>query len=362
MDQRSQHLIQIFEKIGAPLVAAVVQAAPEDDAPANAQKVAELLTKTVKLGIDVAGMAGLGATEGDSVRVALSALAGPLLAELYKNSKQVPSDDDLTKLTSALQSVLTFSEKFTVDSESAARLENIEGQTVALDDHQMHLQYINAFVPLINAVGQFAFGQSEQKVVMDVSIRITSEASNLRKALLPDLSEIDQKRADIAILKALVSVYTACHLAETKRLSGGDGAGSIDDVWKAYEVRYAMVEALAKSLTGAQVDVASSSQAPAQEAPAAAAPPPPPPPAEEAPSAAAPPPAAEAPADNPMAMFSKPKDDAPAETPPAAPPAQEEVPAAPPPETPPAESGDDSGDQSGDSGPMSFFTKKEGSG
>ncbi len=374
MDQRAQYLIQIFEKIGAPLVAAVVACAPEDEDQAQAQKVAELLTKTVKLGIDIADMADLGALQGDSVRVALSGIASPLLAEAFRSGKQVPSDGDLQKITSALQAVLTFSENFTPDLDNAERLSALAAQGAGLDAHQMNIQYIQAFIPVINAIGRFSFGQPEQKLIMDVSIRVTAEASNLRKALLGELPEIDQKRADLAILGALIAIYTACHEAETQRLSEGKDAqdgGSVEAVWAAYETRLAMLEVLAKSLMpDAQVvaqgagDVQTPSTPLKVETPVAEkseSPQNPEVPKESAPSESS---------ANPMSMFSKPKE---AETPKVEPsPAPEEVPsevAAPeaPPEQPPVQDAppsekkeEGSGEKSSGGGPMAFFKKKEG--
>ena len=50
MDQRTQFLLQVLEKIGSPLTMAVA-AVPGNQAGSEAQRVAELLNKSVQLGL-----------------------------------------------------------------------------------------------------------------------------------------------------------------------------------------------------------------------------------------------------------------------------------------------------------------------
>lgn len=394
MDQRSEYLIQILEKIGAPLMAAIIHGESkdtpaEDQTAQSAQKMAELLSRTVQTSIDIGKSLNLGNNpeEADSLRVALAALAGPLVAERFKQSSSVPGENDLKQVIASMQAVLAFSENFTPSPENTQRLKDIKATGNGVDANQSTVQFIQAMAPVVNAIAVFPFGQQENLLVQEVTTRLTQKAAMIRENMFGgSLSEDDQKFVELGLMNALAQIYAECHLQETERLSGGDGvAMSLDPVWKAFDVRAAMLEIISSSILPS-----SGTEQPQSAAPVAPPPPvtPPaapqesaPPPAVETPPSVPPPatpPAAPAPPesppaeDNPMAMFAKPKDDTPPTTPPpTTPPAQETPPPAAPPEQapeqppeqppqapespPPAEDKKDppADDQGGS--PMSFF-------
>lgn len=356
MDKRAEHLIQIFEQIGVPLVEASVKVVPGDDPKKHAQIVAELLTHSVKLGIDVSSMTDFGNTDGDSVRIALSAIAAKFVSALYRHHKKAPEPADFEKIKTALQAVLSFSENFTVSSDNPERLKALQAKGAGLDAHQMAIQYLHGFMPVVNAVGEFSFGQQQQKLVMDISIRLTAEAKNLRKKLLPNASEEDEVRADLALLNALISVFVACYEAEVEKVSqsGQAPAGNaLDFIWSAYEIRVGIVEALGHSLIGGAGDKASSSsgsQAPTvqestvvveQTSPSKI----------ESPSQ----PAKDDPAQkaNPMAMFSKKHEENTA----AKQVDEPSVASSPPPKEPSNDTDSSDEDKAQSANPMSFFKK-----
>lgn len=388
MDQRAAYLIQILEQIGSPLLVSVTETDDTDEKEA-AQKTAELLAKSVQVSIDMANMSDLAAAgvQDDSLRVALAALASSFVAEHYKQSKKVPDDNEIKKIISALQAVMTFSENFTPSPENTERLKELEAKGKPVDTHQTGIQYIQAFTPVVNAVGAFPFGQAEQKLITEIASRLTARASNLRQSILGTLSnEDDNKFLELAILAALAKIYTACHTAETSRLMGmsqeeqTSSEISIEPVWQAFDMRISMLETLAKNLLpGAASEkqaLSSDKIAAPPTTPPAAEPtkepkpeekPAPSEPVTEAPPVSKPEIPAEkpAPSDNPMAMFAKPKsggEDAeepetkPPPEPPQEPPLSETSPPetpTPQDETPPAESDSNSDTQSGN--PMSFF-------
>ena len=421
MDQRTQYLLQILETIGSPLMQAIIDAGANKDGNLiiEAQSIAALLGKTVEASISLGDIMEINPAEAqdDTLRVALAGLASPLVAGQYKKRGRVPESPDIKKVTSALQAVLTFSDNFTPTPETVERLKNLEASGQIVDGYQSQIQYIQAFVPVVEAVAAFPFGQPEAKLVMEVSDKLVKKSVQLREALLPEQNDEGiQKRAELALLKSLAALYASCHREETQKATkGGDTPASIDSVWKAFDMRAAMMESLAGNLApeSAQTNTASGSGgvAPSQAAapPVAPVAPPaqpaetpaaPPPPQEQAPPATPPqapaqPPAQETPPTqppagaNPMAMFAKPKTDnaeqgqtpeapaapavppapaqSPAETPPAAPPANPVPPAAPPQqppsepqqpaEEPPAEQPPEQPSASGN--PMSFFAKKD---
>lgn len=372
MNQRAQYLIQILDKIGAPLLSAVDS---RDDAD-TAQIVASLLGKVVETSISMNNALDLNANDAqdDSLRVALAALSGSLVADQYKQKGKLPEAADLARIQSALSAVLTFADNFTLSPDHVKRLSALKANGGAVDAHQINLQYVDALIPVVNAVGAFPFGQPEQKLIMDVSDRLVKRTAEMRETLLPGLSGDDEKLAELAILRATASVYAACHETETQRLTSTDAEApevlSIEPVWKAFESRTAMLESVAKNIMpqGAVTQAAPSAPIPPIVPPIAdaapeepSAPPPMPPmPASETPQA--PPPAAAPAAEAPQEQ-QKPAIFGGA---PSAPPANEQAPdappAAPPPTVtpPPAEPQETQAAQSGGN-PMGFFSKpKEG--
>lgn len=362
----------------------------EDAIRADAQKMAELLGQSVKMSISMAqvmdiNMAG---SDGDTLRVALAALAGPLVAGQYSHHGRVPEEADLKRLTTALQAVLTFSENFTPAADTAQRLDSVDaaeplkgqGGDSATDPVQAGVQYVYAFLPVINAVGAFPFGQPEQKLIMEIAERLVTKAAELREILLPDLEGEMQKQAELGLLSVLGRLYGACHMAETARVTalseqGQDAPLSIDPVWKAFGLRAGMLEALAGNLVpGAGVRRAGGggAQSPAVPPPQQQQPPPAPPPqAPEQPSAPphSPPaeqamqqtPVAPPAGANPMSMFARPKADG------AVPPASPVQPEPPAQERPPQAAGQEQQSQGAGQGagqggsPMSFFKKSDDS-
>lgn len=405
MSQRANYLIQILDKIGAPLVDAVSRAhsgKPQDDSTveSDAQTIASLLGKVVEVSIQMNETLDLKPEDAqdDSLRAALAALAGPMVAGQYAQHGKIPAEPELKRLQAATQAILTFGDNFAPGPETAQRLEKLAADGSAVDAHQINIQYVQAFIPVVNAIGAFPFGQPEQKLMMDVADRLVKRAVEMREVLMPSLNDDEQKLVELAVLRALANVYAACHTAETERLTGGEDApesASLDPVWKNFETRIAMLEAVVKNLipeTGSAQPSPASPAAPVTEPPPQqdASPVAPPPPSQEQEqeqpppqTAPTPPPASTEQGDSttgasPMGFFAKPKDDGETGTPPPPPsqpseteaqapeppsPQQPETPPAPPAEPPaqqPSEDSNkdtDSGDQ-GSGNPMSFFTKK----
>jgi len=356
MNQRAQYLIQILDKIGAPLLGAAARGNDDTD---TAQVVASLLGKVVEASISMNQALDLDAADAqdDSLRVALAALAGDIVADQYKQKGKLPEAADLTRIQSAMSAVLTFGDNFTLSPDHVERLSKMKADGGIVDAHQINIQYVNALIPVINAVGAFPFGQPEQKLIMDVSDRLVKRTAEMRETLLPGLSGDDEKLAELAILRATASVYASCHEAETQRLTGSDSDApdslSIDPVWKAFESRTAMLEAVVKNIMPAGAATKASiapavAAAPVLAAAESSATPPPPPAAESG-----------APEDAPQkpAIFGGGESETPtppvAAEPPPQPPPQEAPPAAPAPTEEAA--------SSGGAGPMGFFAKpKEG--
>jgi len=345
MSQRSAFQVQILEKLGAPLMGAVAEVAArqrkdgEDTQKQEAERLAELLAKTVQVSVGLAGSMDLKDTDGqaDSARLALAALAGPLVAGQYRLTAKVPGDAEIKRMVKALEAVLTFSDNFAPAADVTARLENL---APANDENQAHIQYVHSLAPVVNVVAAFSFGRPEIKLIQEVADRLVKKAQDVGRNLAG--GNID-KRAELRLLGALAGLYVECHRDEMNRLMAMDAAARakvesggmlpMDPVWAAFELRAGMVEILGRAAFAS--GAASGSAAPKPAAAAAPVTPPPAPPAPP-PAPPAPPPAA-------------------ADIPPAAP-----LPVAPPPAAPPAQ---DAPADSGNYNPMGFFKgKKTGEG
>lgn len=332
MNHRAEYLLQVLEKIGSPLLASVidVQARGRDSSGPSlqneAQRIAELIARTVQASIDLSHCLDLGptGTMTDSIRVALTALAGPMVAGAFKSSGKAPGENDIKRLVAAMQAVLTFAENFSADDENTGRLRDVGALGQPADAVQAQVQYFHAFIPVIHAVSGFSFGQPERKFILDVAARLTAKATQLRAELFGDRGP-DNLRIERAILQGLARIYTAGHEAETVRILGlgederaqmsGGMAAALEGLWNNFELRVAMLAALGQGMTGKSSNAGSTAPAPVASAAAAqegsasplsmfvkkpdetpAAPPPPQAPAQNVSNPAA----------NPMAFFKSP--------------------------------------------------------
>lgn len=333
MEKRSALIIQVFEKLGAPLMAAVAEVAARDPSAGqsdrnDAGKVAELLGKTVQLSIALANVMDIKdtGTTADTVRLALAALVSPLVADHYRQTVKVPNDADIKRMVTALEAILTFSDNFAPVAETIKRMAHIDPDlTVIADETQTTMQYLSVMSPIIHEIGRFSFGQPEQKLLQETSDKLMKKAAEIVvrvKSAGADAASI--KQAELQALKALSDIYVTCHKSETDRLmalseeeraqAAGAGGNGVDKVWESFDKRAGMLEILcgsvAPSASGSAASAVTPAAAPAPEVPAQPA----------APAAVTPPPQ-----ETPAAPV----------TPPAAPPPEQAVP--PPPATPPAE-------------------------
>lgn len=373
MDQRAEYFLQVLEKIGSPLMEAIIERPHAEASTADeAQAIAALLSRTVQASIDIGktmNFAALG-EQGDALRLALAGLASNLISVHYKTNGKMPAEADIKRLTTALQAVLAFSENFSGDQSGAEALKTLQANGSPASPMQMTVQFIQAFVPVVNAVGSFSFGQPEQTMIMDVAQRLLGSATDLAASIPGARSEADKRAAELAVLQALAQLYATSHRMEIARLMGlsdeqrqnqGANSGSIERIWQGFEARLGMLAHLTGSIMGTSSGTKTAVSG-GTKAPAAASP---------APAVAAPLPQA-APASKP-AVFSAPPASSSPVPPPAAPPAAggvnplsmfakkpEEGTAAAAVTPPPQQAASGPGNQppeppSGQSSPMAFF-------
>lgn len=328
MDQRTKFLLQTLEKIGAPLTMAAVTV-PEQNPGQDAQRAAELLNKSVQLGLTLAeAMRVRDESQADGVHLALTAFAGPLIAGQTMATGRVPGDLEIRRMSGALQAVLAFADRFTPAADTVLRLENNETTADPADETMIHVQMLNAFAPVLQAVSQYAFGRQEPKLIQEIGARITSQAADLGVRIFgADQPPRIARRIELVLVRLLAGIYAAAHMEEMARLMSlsdqdrnqamsASGGVPMDPIWTAFNRRAEMVRVLAETIVPSPRSAAqaqgSGGFAPPPALPPVQQQPPAAPlggiPGMNPPAAAAPVPSNEPPVSaggNPMAFFSK---------------------------------------------------------
>jgi hypothetical protein len=288
MDSRTQFLLQLLQKLGAPLMAAVN--AHSDGEEKDAQTLAALLSESVKISIFLSQAMNLKPDDGDAdaIRVSLATLGAGLVAESYKASGRLPTDADSRRISKALESVIVFADNFAPAAEHAQRLKTLDDTPPFFDAVQTDIFAIHALLPAIAAIGDFSFGQADTKLIQDVSDRLGAKA----KELSATLGAGGTAMSELVIVQALARIYAGAHRAETERMkASGDSADGLEAVWRSFEAQASMVTVLLGSMVGGGSSVSSggSGRKPDVSAPAEA------PPVPQAPAAPG----------NPMSFFKK---------------------------------------------------------
>jgi hypothetical protein len=206
---------------------------------------ASLLSETVKTSIALSQAMNLkpGDGDGDAIRVALAKLAAGMIADSFAQTGRLPGEAEGQRLSKLLESVIVFSDNFSVSPEHAGRLKMLDSTPPFFDPVQTNIYAMNALLPAIGAIAEFSFGQNETKLAQDVAQRLKQESQAvLSQAGLPagDANEL-------AVLQALSQIYAAAHRSQTSiaRQNGADVAvPSLDAVWELFARQKEMVLAL----------------------------------------------------------------------------------------------------------------------
>lgn len=266
MNERIAYLSQIVDKIGSPLLLSILETAARNPGARSAesmkddaQKLAELLSRTVMLSIDLGKMIEIEKSSPEhteSLRVAMAGLASPIVGRQYEQLRRPPAEADLKKVSGALEAVLAFADNFSPSPENAIRLNLLNATGTPADAHQVTIQYLQAFVPIAGAIAVFPFGQPERKMIQDTAERINQRASEMVGYVFGDTISTDQRKlTELAFVKSLAEFYSSCHEREMERFTAGgktDAAAqqrAIAGIWTDFEARASMLETLAASLT-----------------------------------------------------------------------------------------------------------------
>lgn len=256
MSARMQTLLVAFRQVGAPLLQALAENASSNDASVggdlNSAHFAALVESTV--GLSRALAAELGGTEEQldaGVRWALVGAASQVVGAGYRASGRAPSEEDVARLASI---AATLQDKFKAQIPAG-------GETVPNTVATFRAKMMEAMVPVIGAVAQYAFGRAEHELLADVAERLVKIAERVTRSLAePGITPEQWRLLCWNILRAAGQIYTECHYAEADRLlymSPEDRAayfaqhGNIvpmTQVWQSFNQRVAMLATLATYL------------------------------------------------------------------------------------------------------------------
>lgn len=266
MDNRSAFLLQVLEKLASPLVAAISEVSvrqmmiPDPAKPGamrpEAEQVASLLTKSTQMSIGLSNLVDmrLPDNEADSLRLALTSLASPLMANIYRLAGRIPTEAEIERVTGAMSAVISYSENFTPAGDATTRMTGLEADFMPSDPAQIRILYMSAILPAVNSVMAYSFGLPEKKLVQDVTDRLVHEAKTLRLRAFPDMNEKEGAKSDLALLRMAALIYSQCHFAEMAKLMATEDqvrqglAPTMATLWQAFGLRMQMLEVLADAL------------------------------------------------------------------------------------------------------------------
>lgn len=262
---RMQTLLASFRQIGMPLLQVLAEnAGPDEQNKTEAdksQQFGELVDSAIHLSVEMSKEIGVSEHELDpGVRWALSGSASQVVAAGYRATGKTMTSDEalhLAQLAGQLQN--RFKSQIPVGGESVPN-------TVATFRAKM----LEAMVPVIGAVAQYAFGRGEHELLAEVCERLVKMADQITRSVAAPGATPEQWRLLCwNILRAAGQIYAESHYAEADRIlymEPDDRAAYLaqygtsipmTQVWQSFNQRMAMLATLATYLdvpTSAQLE------------------------------------------------------------------------------------------------------------
>jgi hypothetical protein len=267
MDTHSAFLLQVLEKLAAPMVAAISEVSvrqalvPDPSQPGamrpEAEQIASLLTKSTQLSIGLSPLIDMKTSEGeaDSLRLALTSLSSPLMSNIYRLAGRPPNETEIHRIVEAMTATISYSEGYRAAGDATIRMANIDSDFFPSDDSQVGLLYMSALLPVVNSIMAYSFGQPEKKLVQDVTERLVRESKFLRAKMFPGIPEGQlAAKADLALLRMAALIYSQCHFAEMAKLMATEDqvrqgmAPTMTALWQSFILRMQMLEVLGDAL------------------------------------------------------------------------------------------------------------------
>lgn len=274
------YTIQVLENIGLPLLCANIRAHTPRDS--EVLRLREMLDRSVQLTrrFDKSPLKQ-SSTPG---KMKLAAIASKTIAATYEADGTIPEEGDLPHLLNKIEFILDHMENTDIrDALSSDQEQNPDEENPPSSPLLAVIPRIEAFIPILQAAAEFSYGLNESKLIQMISDRLHTETNSLSLKLFGNLPDDLEDSAHTAVLRILAALYAETHRAETRnimqmsekaRLENGSQL-TIDIVWRAFEKKIAMLEALTQGLIPAEHTQAAPTQHPEPSPePAPEAPPP----------------------------------------------------------------------------------------
>ena len=257
--KRAELLTVIMHDIGLPVIEGVIQVALSEPEEKVIEDVTRLLRQTIDNADDIRGLLDLIEEEEKdvSVRLNLATLSCHIIAAHYKRMGSLPTQAELKRTVCSVDQLLTFSENYIpMDRLEGVFPENIRGLS-PLSRTVANLVYLKYYVPLVDVVADFSFGEEEPKMIQNVSEKLRTKATEITHALMGTaLSVAEQKSSELLILSSLIPLYCSCHTREKQRIMALDedvraqeeNKTQIENIWLLFEKRLSMLTVLAKHI------------------------------------------------------------------------------------------------------------------
>lgn len=257
-------LIYLFEKMGVPLINAIAAVQlwknmdklpdgdPEDlakqEAVEYATNLATLLNRTVSLSTALSQKLELSPTEDQRHRLDIAAVSTLMIAHQYALMARIPEERDITKITSSLESVLSFADYFSAGEDMRKHAQR-SSDALLVDS-------VDAVVPLVQTIGRFSFGRNEKTLLSEILNDLGQRVDALTKAFGQDMADRNLTSEKMQIFKGCAQLLTLCYESEMNALlheKGGDhpaAAGKINDdamdkalkrIWECFDSRVALL-------------------------------------------------------------------------------------------------------------------------
>ncbi len=257
--KRAELLTVIMHDIGLPVIEGVIQVALNQPEEKVIEDITRLLRQTIDNADDIRGLLDLVEEEEKdvSVRLNLATLSCHIIAAHYKRTGSLPTQAELKRTVSSVDQLLTFSENYIpMDRLEGVFPENIRGLS-PLSRTVANLVYLKYYVPLVDVVADFPFGQEEAHMIQNVSEKLRDKATEITHALMgAEISIAEQKSSELLILSSLIPLYCSCHIHEKNRIMELDedvrakenNDEQIENIWLLLDKRIGMLTVLAKHI------------------------------------------------------------------------------------------------------------------
>lgn len=253
--------MHLFEKMGVPLINAIAAVklwqdmenkteensndAAAKEAVTYATNLASLLNRTVSLSTALSQKLELSSTSDQKHRLDIASVSTLMIAHQYALMARIPDDNEIPKIISSLESVLSFADYF---SESAS------AKAVNKSQDELLVDCLEAVIPLVQTVGRFSFGRNEKALIGEILSELGTRVDTLTKAFNQDMKNRHLDQEKISLFKGCAQLLTLCYEAEMNRFmqenAGASGEISIKDdalnnvlskIWETFDARVSLL-------------------------------------------------------------------------------------------------------------------------